>query len=261
MSYFIFLIGIIIVIIYIFFDQIKNNLNNIFNTNTNTNTNCSGTWLPWTDCSSNTGTKTRSFKVEQQSLNGGTSCPTTETIICPVDCSGTWLPWTDCSSNTGTKTRSFKVEQQSLNGGTSCPTTETILCPVDCSGTWLPWTDCSSNTGTKTRSFKVERQLLNGGSACPISPETQICPVDCNNLVYKEKIIDAYNLYTGSNIDLYDDEKNIGIKDIYTIDNNTCGIEIYVNAHIVNRNFIYSRIDKQKIKFEIPTNPESAKII
>ena len=91
-------------------------------------------WNDWSDCSANTGTKTRTINRIIARLNGGRTCPGPETISCDVDCSwniqNPWNDWSDCSANTGTRTRTINRTIAPLNGGTDCPGPQTIICQI-----------------------------------------------------------------------------------------------------------------------------------
>ena len=148
---------------------------------------CSGYWNNWSDCISNSGTKTRSFNIIKPALNNG-FCPGTETITCPVDCLGNW---SICDINTNTKT--FNITKRALNKGI-CPGPEPVICPVDCIWTtWKPWSICNPNTGMKTREIKMIKDQLNGGANCP-GVLTTTCPVDCS---WNWNNWDSCNINTG----------------------------------------------------------------
>lgn len=161
-------------------------------------------WGFWSVCSKNCGggTQTRTRKVIEPALNGGSACPSlaeTQTCnnqVCPVDCKVTdWSAWTTCSKpcGGGTQTQTRTVTELPSNGGAACPIlsqTQTCNpqgCPVDCQvGAWSGWGTCSKpcGGGTQTQTRQITVQPQNGGGACPVLSQsqacnTQICPVDC----------------------------------------------------------------------------------
>lgn len=89
----------------------------------------------WGKCDKETGTQTRTRKVQKEAEHGGNACgKTKETRECPVACklSG-FSDWSECKNGKKTKTRT--VVQQRRNGGKAC-------------GSLVMTEDCVSTTAT-----------------------------------------------------------------------------------------------------------------
>jgi len=161
--------------------------------------NCAGVWRGWSGCSRSCGggTRSRSYRVQQNPAHGGSSCPGTQSQSCnshhcPVNCQGAWTGWAACSQTCGggTESRSFIVRQRAAHGGIGCPSAQSqscnsYACPVDCVGSFGGWSTCSRpcGGGAQSRSYVITTQRANGGRQCP-RPEsqpcsTQPCPVNC----------------------------------------------------------------------------------
>merc|ERR1712098_646936 len=81
-----------------------------------------GSWGSWSSCDSKTGKKKRTRKCDSPApLNGGKTCPgsDTEEVSCIVDGKwGSWGSWSSCDSKTGKKKRTRKCDNPApLNGG------------------------------------------------------------------------------------------------------------------------------------------------
>ena len=146
---------------------------------------CSGNWNIWSDCSANTGIRSRTYRILNDAKTGGVPCPSQllESDNCNVDCSGNWNTWTDCSANTGTRSRTYRIIYDTKNNGLACPSQllESDNCNIDCSGNWNTWSDCSANTGTRSRTYRIIYDTKNNGLACPSQLlESDNCNIDCS---------------------------------------------------------------------------------
>jgi len=166
--------------------------------------NCEGSWNSWTTCSKSCGggTKSRSYTVQQNATDGGSSCISGTTnwgtgipawnqkleylrcnsYACPIDCAGSWSSWSTCTKtcNGGREVRSYIVGQRPAYGGTACPLNQKQSCNSHACITghcaaesWSRWTHCSQHCAGGIR---VRRYIVGGrgGKFCP-RKQTQSC--------------------------------------------------------------------------------------
>ncbi|CAK8681955.1 unnamed protein product [Clavelina lepadiformis] len=167
-------------------------------------------WSSWSNCSHScgNGTRERSRYIIQESLHGGTPCPTNEELAenttcklkeCPVDCNiSDWTSWSNCSlrCGNGTQERQKYIFREAQYGGSLCPAddelNESIICnkaecPVDCNVS--SWSACDRycGNGAQERHRNVTRYTQYGGTPCPHNDDLmeikncQIkdCPINC----------------------------------------------------------------------------------
>ena len=177
--------------------------------------NCQGSFSDWGNCSKSCGTgeQNRTYKVDTDAKQGGTTCPfnngyqeTREcnTQACQRDCKlSEWDKTTsNCSNKCGlpksTLVASRNIKTHPISSGEKCGSlTENVTCeatdpcPINCTGYWSNWTKCDKKCGKgeQTRTYQIPSnfQASNGGTTCPFnngyqetrSCNTQDCTVDC----------------------------------------------------------------------------------